>query len=267
MISRLPERLMNRFRLFPTARSNDRPVVRSLSPIAIIARREFKAYFLSPIAYVYLVTFLVVTAWIFFRGFFVVGQADVRALFSFMPWLFLFFVPAAAMGKWAEERKQGTLEILFTLPVRDRDIVLAKFLAGIALIATALLLTLPIPFTVAATGDLDWGPVVGGYLGLLFLGGAYLAIGLALSALTENQIIAFILGVVASFALLMIGTPLIAGGGSSLAARAFQYLGLGQHFESIARGVVDSRDIAYYLSVIGFFLYLNLKVLRARARR
>lgn len=231
-----------------------------------IAWREFRAYFMSPIAYVYLLTFLVAVNWIFFRTFFLIGQTDMRTFFDMMPWVFLFFVPAVAMGKWAEERKQGTLEILYTLPVRDMNIVMAKFFAGLMLIATAILLTLPIAFTVAIMGDLDWGPVVGGYVGLLFLGGAYLAIGLFISALTENQIIAFIGGVTISFVLLMIGTPLVVGGSSGLAAEAAQYSGLGTHFMSIARGVIDSRDIIYYLSVIGLFAYLNLEVLKLKAR-
>ena len=237
-----------------------------MNTIWIIAKREFTAYFTSPIAYVYLVAFLAVTGWIFFRTFFLIGQADLRVLFGVMPWVFLFFVPAVAMGKWAEERRQGTLELLLTFPIRDRDVVLAKFAAGMGLIATALLLTLPVAFTVAALGDLDWGPVIGGYLGLLFLGGAYLAIGLAASALTQNQIVAFITGVVVCFLLLVAGTPLISNG-SSAAAQAVAYLGLGRHFDSIARGVVDSRDVVYYLSVIGFFLFVNLKVLETRARR
>ena len=237
-----------------------------MKAIWIIARREYAAYFTSPIAYVYLVTFLVVTCWIFFRTFFLIGQADMRVFFSVMPWIFLFFVPAAAMGKWAEERKQGTLEILFTLPLRDRDVVLAKFAAGLALIATALLLTLPLALSVAGIGDLDWGPVIGGYLGLLFLGGAFLSIGLCASAFTENQIIAFITGVAACFVLLMAGTPLVSGGAGA-AAGVLSYMGLGSHFESISRGVVDSRDVVYYLSVIGFFLYVNLKIIEARARK
>ena len=238
-----------------------------MNSIWIIARREFTAYFTSPIAYVYLTAFLVVCSWIFFRSFFLIGQADMRIFFGIMPWIFLFFVPAVAMGKWAEERREGTLELICTLPVRDCDIVIAKFAAGLGLIAAALLLTLPIPLSIAGIGDLDWGPVVGGYLGLLFLGGAYLSIGLVVSALTENQIIAFIAGVVASFTALMIGSPLIVSDSSALTARALQYMGLGMHFDSIARGVVDSRDIVYYLSVIGFFLFLNLKVLETRARR
>lgn len=238
-----------------------------MKTILTIAKREFTAYFTSPIAYVYLITFLAVANWFFFRSFFLIGQADMRVFFGLMPWVFLFFVPAVAMGKWAEERKQGTLEILFTLPIRECDVVAAKFFAGLMLIATALLFTLPMVITVAFTGNADLGPVMGGYLGLFFLGGAYLAIGLVISALTENQIIAFIIGVVVSFFMLIIGTPFVVGGVSGILARAIQYLGLGTHFESIARGVVDSRDIIYYLSVTGFFLFLNLKALETRARR
>ncbi|MFH0800058.1 MAG: ABC-2 transporter permease [Pseudomonadota bacterium] len=238
-----------------------------MKPIFTIARREFSAYFTSPIAYVYLITFLVIANWLFFRAFFLIGQSDMRAFFAIMPWIFLFFVPAVAMGKWAEERKQGTLEILFTLPIRDRDIVIAKFAAGLALIASALLLTVPVAVTVALLGDMDWGPVIGGYAGLILLGGAYLAIGLVVSALTENQIIAFIVGVAVCFLMLIVGTSMVVGGASNLLTQALQYLGLATHFESIGRGVVDSRDIIYYLSVIGFFLFLNLKVLETRARR
>ncbi len=232
-----------------------------------ITKREFTAYFVSPIAYVYLITFLVVTNWLFFRTFFVLGQADMRLFFGLIPWIFLFFVPAVAMGKWAEERKLGTLEVLFTLPVCLLDIILGKFLAGLGLIATALLLTLPMALTIAGLGDLDWGPVIGGYIGSLFLGGAYLAVGLTISSLTENQIIAFILGVAASFGLLIIGTPMIAGGSSGPIAQVLQYMGLEMHFTSIARGVIDSRDLIYYSSVIGFFLYVNRKLLETFARR
>ncbi len=232
-----------------------------------IAWREFRAYFTSPIAYVYLVTFLVAVNWIFFRTFFLVGQADMRIFFDMMPWIFLFFVPAVSMGKWAEERKLGTLEILFTLPLRDIQIVAGKFSAALMLIAAALILTLPAAFTVGLVGYMDWGPVIGGYLGLIFLGGAYLAVGLFVSALTDNQIIAFIGGVALCFLLLIIGTPLIVGGAVGLASQAAQYLGLGTHFMSISRGVIDSRDIVYYVSIIGFFMYLNLQVLKTKARR
>lgn len=230
-----------------------------------ISKREFLAYFSSPIAYVYLVTFLIVVNWLFFRSFFLIGQADMRMFFGAMPWIFLFFIPAVSMGKWADERKQGTLEVLFTLPLKDSDIVIAKFLAGLALISTALLLTIPIPVSILFLGSIDLGPVLGGYIGLLFLGGAYLSIGLFVSSFTENQIIAFILGVAVCFVLLVAGTPLVVGGSSNIITQAIQYAGLGMHFESISRGVLDTRDVVYYLSVVCFFLYLNLQVLRNKA--
>ncbi len=237
-----------------------------MKSIFIIARREFKAYFLTPIAYVYLMAFLVVVNWVFFRGFFVIGEADLRPLFGMMPWIFLFFAPAVAMGKWAEERKLGTLELLLTLPVKDHQVVIAKFLAGLALIAAAVLLTFPAVITAELVGDLDWGPVIGGYVGAILLGGAYLTIGLLFSALTENQIVAFILGVVGCFALFVIGAPLIAGGAKGMTAGVLQYMALGVHFDSIARGVIDSRDVIYYLSVIAFFLFLNWLAIRGRAK-
>jgi ABC-2 type transport system permease protein len=235
--------------------------------VITIAWREFKAYFLSPIAYVYLVVFLVAVSWFFFRAFFIIGQADLRMLFDMMPWVFLFFVPAVTMGKWAEERKLGTLETLFTLPVRDVEIAAAKFLAALALVALSLALTIPIALTVALLGNMDWGPAVGGYVGCLLLGGAYIAIGLVISALTDSQIIAFVGGVAACFLMLVVGTPFVTGGGASAFAQFMQYLGLGTHFASLSRGVIDSRDVIYYFSIIGFFLYLNMQILKVRARR
>lgn len=232
-----------------------------------IAKREFKAYFLSPIAYVYIITFLVVTSWLFFRSFFIIGQADMRAFFMLMPWVYLFFIPAVSMGKWSEEKKLGTIELLLTLPVKDIQVVLAKFLASLALVTTALVFTLTIPLTVAILGEADPGPIMGGYIGLLMLGAAYLSIGLFISALTENQIIAFILGVVACFILLIFGEPLFTISIPEFLVGTFQYLGLATHFASVGRGVVDSRDIVYYISVVGFFLWLNLKVVEARSSR
>ncbi|MFH1652959.1 MAG: ABC transporter permease [Pseudomonadota bacterium] len=234
--------------------------------IYTITKREFKAYFLSPLAYVYLITFLVIVNWLFFRGLFVMGETEVRSMFGLMPWIFLFFVPAVAMGKWAEERKMGTLEILFTLPIKDRDIVFAKFLASLGLIIVAILFTTPIPLTVSLLGQLDWGPVIGGYVGLILLGASYLSICLFLSSITESQIIAFILGVVISFGMFIIGTPIISTG-SGILGNFLQYFGLGWHFDSIARGVIDSADIIYYITVITFFLMLNLKALETKARK
>lgn len=235
------------------------------STIATIAKRELKAYFVSPLAYVYLTTFLVLTHWLFLRTFFLMGEASLRGFFSLLPWVYLFFIPAVAMGKWSEERKTGTIEILFTLPITERDVVIGKFLAGLGLITVALLLTFPLLFIVILVGDVDGGPILGGYLGLLFLGGSYLAISLWLSSLTDNQIIAFILGVVACFALFIIGEPIVTAGLPHTLVAFLQNLSLGQHFESIGRGIIDSRDIVYYLSVTGLFLFLNLKSLESRA--
>jgi ABC-2 type transport system permease protein len=238
-----------------------------MNKILTITKREFKAYFTSPIAYIYLTTFLVLTNWLFFRAFFVLEQANMRPFFELMPWIFLFFIPAVSMSKWAEEKKSGTIELLLTLPIKDGDVVLAKFFASLGLVLTALILTLPLPLTIALVGDLDMGPVIGGYLGLLFLGSAYLAIGLFISSLTENQIIAFILAVILSFLFFIFGEPIFTSAVPDVLLPFFRYLGLGIHFESIGRGVVDSRDLIYYLSIIGFFLWLNLKTIQARHLR
>lgn len=236
-----------------------------MSTILTIAKKEFRAYFLSPIAYVYIITFLVVTGWLFFRSFFLVAQADMRSFFMLMPWVFLFFIPAVSMSKWSEEKKLGTAELLLTLPLKDLDVVLGKFLASLCLIALSLALTLTLPITISFLGDVDLGPIIGGYLGLLFMGAAYLSIGLFVSALTENQIIAFIVGVVACFILLILGEPIFTTSVHEAFMGMIQYMGLGTHFTSIGRGVLDSRDIVYYLSVIVFFLWLNLKTIEARA--
>lgn len=238
-----------------------------MRPTAVIARKEFRSHVSSPAGYVFLTAFLVLTGWLFFRTFFLVGQASLRPFFSLMPWVFLFFVPAAAMRMWAEERKLGTDEILLTLPVRDGEVVMGKFLAGLAFLALAVGLTLPLPLTVAALGDPDPGPIIGGYAGLLLLAAAYLSISLFASSLSENQIVAFVVGTTMSFALLVMGEDFVLVAVPRGLAPVLRYLGLGQHFRSTARGVIDSRDIVYYLSVIGFFLYLNLKAVEARKWR
>jgi len=238
-----------------------------VSATASIFRKEFKSYFSSPSGFVFLTAFLVLSAWLFFRVFFLIGQASLRPFFSIMPWLYLFFVPAAAMRMWAEERKLGTDEMLLTLPVREAEAVAGKFLAALSFLALAIALTLPLPIAVSALGDPDPGPIVGGYVGLLLMGAAYLAIALFASSLTENQIVAFIVGITISFALFIIGEDIVLIAAPKWAAPVLRYLGLGQHFASIARGVIDSRDIVYYFSVIGFFLYLNVRVIESRKWR
>lgn len=227
-------------------------------------KKEFKSFFISPIAYVFITVYLVVTNFLFFQGFFIINQADMRGYFSLLPWVFLFFVPAITMRSWAEERKVKTLELLLTWPVSDIEVVLGKFLASFLFLTTAILLSLTIPVTILLLGKPDMGPIIGGYLGAILMGGAYLAIGLWVSSHTENQIIAFILGVVATFILFMVGNPFVTMVAPSWMVPVLDYIGLGNHFESVQRGVVDSRDVIYYLSVIGFFLFLNVQSLGSR---
>jgi len=229
-----------------------------------VYKRELKGYFNSPIAYIFLVVFLLTASWLFFRGYFLYGQADLRPFFSLLPWMFLFFVPAVSMRLWAEERKQGTAELLLTLPVKDEQIILGKYLAGLTLVTLAVFLEFPLVILTSRLGDLDFGPVIGGFLGSIFLGGAYLAIGLFLSSITSNQIVPFILGVVVSFALFIVGENLVLVTAPPAIAPLLRNLGLGAHFDSIGRGVIDTRDVIYYLSVIAFFLYLNRLTLRER---
>lgn len=228
-----------------------------MGPFLGVYRRELRSYFNSPIAYIFIVVFLLLSSWLFFRGYFLYAQADLRPFFTLLPWIFLFFVPAVSMRLWAEERKLKTAELLLTLPVRDEQVILGKFLAGLTLIAITVLLEFPLVILTAQLGDVDPGPVVGGFVGSLFLGGAYLSIGLFLSSLTDNQIVAFILGVVVCFAFFIVGENLVLVTAPASLAPLLQSLGLGAHFQSIGRGVIDSRDVVYYLSVIVFFLFLN----------
>jgi len=229
-----------------------------------ILRREFASYFNSPIAYIYLTVFVSLLSWMFLKTFFVIGEASMRDFFGLVPWVFLFFIPAVTMRSWAEEKKVGTMELLMTLPVSNLEAVLGKFLASFAFLLLSLALTLVLPIVVGALGRPDQGQILGGYLGSVLIGAAYLAIGLFVSSLTENQIVAFIVSVVVVFALFIVGEDFVLFGVPDRLVSILSYLSLGGHFDSISRGVVDSRDIIYYLSVIGFFLYLNVKSVEAR---
>ena len=226
--------------------------------------KEFRAYFNSPVAYIFIISFLMVITWLFMRGFFLMNQASMRAFFDFLPWVFLFLAPAITMRSWAEEKKLGTIELMMTLPVRDWEVVVGKFLSTFLFLALTLALTFPLPLTVLALGSPDPGPIWGGYLGACLLGGAYLAIGLCASSLTENQIIAFIVALVASFLLLIVGENFVLLNLPDRLVPVCAYLGMGAHFQSIGRGVIDSRDLVYYLSIIVFFLYLNQLSLESR---
>jgi len=229
-----------------------------------VLKKEFRSYLASPMGYIYLVVFLILSNWFFFRGFFLINQASLRSLFGMFPWLFLLFVPAITMRLWAEERKLRTLEVLLTLPVKDYQVALGKFLASVAFLVLSLVLTLPLPLSISLIGKLDWGQVVCGYLGAILLGASYLAIGLFASSLSESQIVAFILGALFCFILFLVGEEIVLYSMPTSIASFLQHLGLGYHYDGIARGVIDSRDVIYYLSVVVFFLYLNLRTLEVR---
>lgn len=235
-----------------------------MNTILTIAKKEFKETFFSPIAYVFISVFLFMSYWIFFSNFFIQGQASLRQLFNFVPILFLIFLPSTTMGRWSEEKKSGTLETLFTLPVKDFEVVLGKFLAVFLFMCISILLTVPAAITASIIGDLDWGVVAGGYLGLIFLGASYLSIGLFISSLTENQIVAFIVSVVFLFLMYFLGAQIVLNYMPDFLASFLSFVSLHYHFESIARGVIDSRDVLYYLSMTGFFIYLNVLSLERR---
>ncbi len=232
--------------------------------IFAVMRKEFRGYFDSPVAYIYITFFTVLSTWLFMRSFFLVSQATMRGYFGILPWLLLFFIPAVTMRLWAEEKKLGTIELLMTLPLKDVEVVLGKFFASFLFLAVTLVLSLALPIMVSMLGEPDLGSIAGGYLGAILLGGAYLAIGLFVSSLTENQIIAFIIGVTITFLLFVIGEEFVVYNAPDAIVPMLKFLGMGAHFDSIGRGVVDSRDVIYYLSLIGFFLFLNVRSVESR---
>ena len=238
-----------------------------MTNITAIFKKEFRSYFNSPIAYIFITFFLGISAWLFFRSFFFANQAEMRGFFGLMPWIFLFFIPAVTMKLWSEEKKLGTVEILMTLPIQDYEVVIGKFLASLALLIVTVLLSFVLPLSVMYLGDPDGGTLITGYLGLLLMGAAYISIGLFTSTLTENQIIAFIFGITVCFVLLIIGEDIVLFNAPNWLYPIFSYLGLGAHYSSILRGVLDSRDIIYYLSLIGFFLYLSTLSVESRKWR
>ncbi len=236
----------------------------NLKHISTIMRKELRGYFNSPLAYLFISVFLVFTTWLFFRTFFIINFATMRGFFSILPWVFLLLIPALTMRLWAEEQKMGTIETLLTSPVTEWEAVLGKFMASFSFLIITLLLSMSIPLILLFIGQPDWGTIIGGYFGAILLGGAYLSIGLWVSSLTNNQIIAFISSVILIFTLFIIGQPLVLQTTPAFLVPLFKYLGMGAHFSSILRGVIDSRDIVYYFILIGLFLYLNVASLNSR---
>ena len=231
--------------------------------IRIIAKRELGAYFGTPLAYVFVVIFVALTgAFAFYvDNFFLRGQADLLSFFSYHPWLYLMLVPAVAMRLWAEERKSGTIELLMTLPVAPWEAIVGKFLAAWAFIGVALALTFPMWITVNFLGSPDNGVIAASYLGSLLMAGAFLAIGSCISALTKNQVIAFIVASAICFVFVMSGQELVLNSFRSWApdfvVTAVASMSFLTHFEQVAKGVIDLPDIIFYVSLIAFWLFAN----------
>jgi ABC-2 type transport system permease protein len=235
-----------------------------------IMRREIMGYFATPVAYVFIVIFLVMSGVFTFYlgGFFERGIADLEPFFRFHPWLYLFLVPAISMRLWAEERKSGSIELLLTLPVTVWQAVIGKFLAAWLFLGLALDLTIPLWITVNYLGDPDNGVILAAYIGSWLMAGGFLAIGSCMSALTRNQVVAFILSVVTCFVFLLSGLPMVMDLFSSWAPQmvldGIANLSFLSHFSDISKGVIDLRDIVYFALVIGFWLLINTIVLELK---
>lgn len=221
-----------------------------------VCKRELKGYFVTPVAYVFLVIFLFFSAYLTFEKgkFYEARQADMRVFFSWLPWLFIFVAPATAMRLWSEDRKTGSIELLFTLPITTAQAVLGKFAAAWAFLGIALLLTAPMPITVCYLGNPDEGLIITGYLAAFLMAGAYLAIGCFFSALSKNQVISFILAVVACAILVSAGLPSTTNYLSAFLpaglVRAFEQLSFQAHFDSMQRGVLEIKDVSYFILLI-----------------
>ena len=234
-----------------------------LNNTLVIFRRELRSFFDSPMAYVFLVVFAVVNGYFFTNTFFLYGQSDMRALFGIVPLVYLFFIPGVMMGLISREKGLGTIEIISTLPINDRDIVIGKYLAGFVLILIALFTTSLHYITLISVGtEIDHGAVFTGYLGLALVGGVYASIGLFASSLTDNQVVSFIVGIAIIFVfwlmdkMLLFVHPSLAG--------IVQYISVEFHLSNISRGVIDTRNIIYFGSVIGFFLFLTTRLVESR---
>jgi ABC-2 type transport system permease protein len=231
-----------------------------------VARREFAAYFATPVATVFIVIFLVLSGALTFTlgGFFTRGQADLLPFFGFIPWLFLFLVPALTMRLWAEERRLGTIELLLTLPITAGEAVVGKFLAAWLFCGLALLLTFPLAITVNILGEPDNGVILTGYLGCFLVAGAYLAIGAAISALTRNQVIAFVLAVAGCFLFAAAGSPVVTEFLSSklpILAELARAVSVAERFNGFTRGVIAAKDFVFFATFIGFWLFVNAAIL------
>ncbi|MBK6539233.1 MAG: ABC transporter permease [Ignavibacteria bacterium] len=230
--------------------------------ILTIFRKELRSYFNSPVAYIVLFVFLIITGWFFTSSLFLGQVVTMRNVFDIIPFIFLFFVPAISMRTLSEEKKSGTIELLLTKPISDTDIVMGKFLAALALTGIALAFTLIYVISLTFLGKIDLGSIIGTYIGLLLMSGVYISIGIFASSLTENQVVAFIISFLMVFALFLLNKVLVFLP-TSLAS-ILEYISIDYHFGSIARGVIDTRNIIYYLSGITIFILLTRASLERR---
>ena len=231
-----------------------------------IVKRELASYFSTPLAYVFIVIFLMlIGSFTFYLGnFFVRGQADLNSFFAFHPWVYILLIPAVTMRLWAEERKSGTIELLMTLPLTTAQSVIGKFFAAWIFICIALILTFPIWITVNYLGQPDNGVIFAGYIGSLFMSGAYLSIGSCISAITKNQVIDFVISATVCFIFTMSGLDIVLNffkiWAPEFLVNTISSMSFLTHFESITKGVIEVRDFLFYLSVIFFWLFLNVIV-------
>lgn len=241
-----------------------------MNAVLAVMRRELRSYFVTPLAWVFSVIFLILAgALTFYQGdFYERGQADLQPFFNFHPWLYLFLVPALAMQLWAEERKTGTLELLLTLPLTSTQAMLGKFFAAWVFVALVLALTFPVWLTVNYLGNPDNGVILAGYLGSLLMAGAYLAVGCCLSTLTRSQVVAFVLTATVCFVLLLAGQPLVLDAAAGVLPPALVHavadLSFMHHFTAIARGVLDVRDVIYFVLSIVCWLTAGVMMLNLR---
>lgn len=229
-------------------------------------KKELKSYFNSPIAYLVVLFFVVFSNVYFFifNQFIAQNIASLRSYFAFMPLIFILLIPSITMRSWAEEKKMGTEELLFTLPLTDLQLVLAKFLSSFTLLAIMLGMTLFVPLTLNLLGDFETGQILGEYLGTLLLGAAGLAIGQFISSVTANQISAYIFSVIALLFITVVGDAAYLLNPSAVIGKILSYLSFTFHFESFRKGILDSRDLFYFLIIVFYFLYLNVKVIKLR---
>ena len=237
-----------------------------MSNIKTVYYKEMKSYFNSPMAYIFLVIFSVINGYFFTRTFFLFNQSDMRSLFNIVPLVYLFFIPAVTMSLIAREKNLGTMEIITTLPLKDIDFVFGKFLAALSLVVTGLLVTLIHLFTLTQVGtNVDYGAVFTGYLGLALAGAVYSSVGTFASSVTDNQVVAFLIGIFIVIIFFLMDKMLMFI--PAYLTGLIQYLSVDYHLSNISRGVIDSRNLVYFSSVVGFFLFMTVRILEIRKWR